>query len=116
MIECVSELYYGMHNLGLFPNQAELGRQMQIRVNQFVINKEWNAAWILNFKVEGSMGSVHDAEQHHYPVKDEPPMSSRGNTPTFASNDFGHRLLGCDATPGPTPELNTVANCQRSHA
>ena len=90
MIECVSELYYGMHDLSLFPNRIELGRQMQIRVNQFVSNKEWNAAKILNFKIKGPMGSICDVEQHSYPIKNEFTTLSRGDTPVFALSDSGH--------------------------
>lgn len=39
-------------------------------------------------------------------------MSARGDTPTFDQDEFNHNhhLVGCDAMPGPTPELNTLTN------
>lgn len=74
MIECVSELYHGMHDLGLFASQVELGRQMQIKINLFIANKEWNADHILDLKIEGPMDPTCDTEQYHHPIKDEAPM------------------------------------------
>ena len=72
MIECVSELYYGMHNLGPFLSRIKLGRAMQTRVNNFLANKEWNAGHILAFKIEGPF-----EQQHH--TKTEMPSPIRVN-------------------------------------
>ncbi|SAM82125.1 uncharacterized protein UBRO_20633 [Ustilago bromivora] len=103
MVECIGNLYKAMHNLGLFANRIELGRAMQTRVNLFLTNKEWDASHILDFKTEGPI------EQHH-PIKIETPVSVRADTPISDSNNSNHCLIGCEAMPGPTPELSTITN------
>ncbi|CCF48193.1 uncharacterized protein UHOR_13022 [Ustilago hordei] len=115
MIECVSELYYGMHDLGPFPSQIKLGKAMQTRVNNFLANKEWNTGHILAFKIEGPF-----EQQHH--TKTEMPgpirvdinkmdMLFRADTPiSDVSSTTCCHLISCDATPGPTPELSAITN------
>ncbi|SPC63776.1 uncharacterized protein UHOD_11330 [Ustilago sp. UG-2017b] len=103
MIECIGNLYKAMHNLGPFASRIKLGRAMQTRVNLFISNKEWVTSHILNFKIEGPI------EQQH-PIKMEIPMSVRANTPISDTSNSNHRLVGRDATPGPTPELSMITN------
>ncbi|UTT91014.1 hypothetical protein NDA17_001991 [Ustilago hordei] len=77
---------------------------MRTRVNNFLANKEWDANHILVFKIEGPF-----EQQHH--IKMEMPAPVRADTPISAVSNFNcHHLVGCDATPGPTPELSTITN------
>ncbi|SPC63947.1 uncharacterized protein UHOD_11380 [Ustilago sp. UG-2017b] len=62
-----------------------------------------NLGCILDFKIEGLI------EQQH-PIKIETPVSVRADTPVSETNDSNRRLIGCEATPGPTPELSTITN------
>ena len=110
MIKCVSILYQAMHNLGPFASRSELGKQMQARVNLFIANKEWNAACILNLKIKGSVDTILNTVQCNYPVKGKASVLARGDTPIFDSNDINHCLIGCEAMPGPTPELSPLMN------
>ncbi|SPC61128.1 uncharacterized protein UHOD_11244 [Ustilago sp. UG-2017b] len=103
MVECIGNLYKAMHNLGPFASQIELGRAMRTRVNNFLANEEWDASRILDFKIEGPI-----EQQHH--IKTEMPAPVRADTPISEANNFNRRLVGCDATPGPTPELNAITN------
>ena len=103
MVKCIGNLYKAMHNLGPFASQIELGRAMQTRVNLFFTNEEWDASRIFDFKIEGPI------EQHH-PIKIETPVSVRADTPVSDTNNSNHRLIGREATPGPTPELSTITN------
>ncbi|KAJ1580871.1 hypothetical protein NDA14_007905 [Ustilago hordei] len=109
LVKCISRLYKAMHSLGPFANRIELGRQMRTRANLFVANKQWDASHILNIKIEGPMNPGHNDEQS-YLTKVETSISARGDTPTFDQVEFNHCLVGCDATPGPTPELNMLTN------
>ncbi|CCF50039.1 uncharacterized protein UHOR_14187 [Ustilago hordei] len=59
----------------------------------------------LGLEIEGPMDPACNTEQYHHIVKNEAPMSTRNDTPVPALNDFNHRLVGHEATPGPTPSL-----------
>ncbi|CCF51913.1 hypothetical protein NDA11_004542 [Ustilago hordei] len=113
MIECVSVLYQGMHDLGPFTNCSKLGKQMHARVNLFIANKEWNAACILDLKIKGSVKVIQNTEQFDHLVKREALVSARSDTPTLnlnVTNVTSCHLIGCEAMPGPTPELSTLMN------
>ncbi|SYW74105.1 uncharacterized protein UHO2_00970 [Ustilago hordei] len=114
MIECVSILYQGMHDLGPFANFSKLGKQMHTRVNLFIANEEWNAACILDFKIAGSVKAVHNTKEPNHLIKSEALASARSKTPTFNPNVTdvtNHRLIGHEATPSPTLELSALTNC-----
>ncbi|KAJ1039198.1 hypothetical protein NDA14_002826 [Ustilago hordei] len=99
LIECTSNLYKAMHSL-----------------SPFATNEGWDANHILDLKIEGSVKSIWNTEQFNHPVKSKALASARSNTPIFESNVpytpnvTNHHLIGCDATPGPTPELNAITN------
>ncbi|KAJ1037253.1 hypothetical protein NDA10_004869 [Ustilago hordei] len=109
MIKCIAILYKAMHNLGPFANRTELGRAMKTRVTLFLANEEWDATCILDLKIEGLIKHACNPEMC-LPIKTETPMLARGDTPTLNMSNPNHRLIGCEATPGPTPELSTISN------
>ena len=78
-------------------------------MNLFLTNKEWDASRILDLKIEGPIELIHNIEQCQ-PIKDETRTSVRGDTPAFDMDDSDHRLIGREATPGPTPELSAITN------
>ncbi|SYW81819.1 uncharacterized protein UHO2_00324 [Ustilago hordei] len=110
LIECVSSLYKAMHNLGPFASRIELGKGMRARVVLFLANEEWDVNCILDLKIEGLVEAAWNIERHYHPVKSEAPTSARGNTPTLDLNVTSCHLVGYEATPGPTPELNAIIN------
>ncbi|KAJ1582333.1 hypothetical protein NDA11_000744 [Ustilago hordei] len=106
LVKCVSALYKGTHGLGPFANQIELGKQMQTRVNLFMRNEEWDASHILDLKIEGQPELA--PKQTNLPMKMDTPTSVGGD-PSYSDPDGPNRwLVGCDATPGPTPELSLL--------
>ena len=76
----------------------------------FLTNEEWDVNCILDFKIKSPIEAAWNIEQHYHPVKSEAPTSARGNTPALDLNVTSHHLIGYEATPGPTPELNAIMN------
>ena len=111
MIKCVSILYQAMYNLGPFASCTELGKQMRNSVNLFMANKEWDATHILNIKIEGPIDITHVVYQHQpYPTRGDIPTMVRDDSPVSSLNNPNCCLIGCEATPGPTPKLSTLTN------
>ncbi|KAJ1031074.1 hypothetical protein NDA18_002293 [Ustilago nuda] len=108
LVKCVSALYKGTHGLGLFANRIELGKQMRTRVNLFVRNEEWDASHILDLKIKGRPELA--PEQTNLPMKMDTPTSVGGDPLIFDPDGPNRRLVGRDATPGPTPELSPLTN------
>ncbi|KAJ1590833.1 hypothetical protein NDA11_003158 [Ustilago hordei] len=79
-------------------------------VNLFITNEEWDASHILVLKIGGLLESIHDSKQHNHPMKEDASTSIGGNPPTSDSDVSNWCLVGHDATPGPTPELNMLTN------
>ncbi|CCF49501.1 hypothetical protein NDA11_002858 [Ustilago hordei] len=74
-------------------------------------NKEWDATHILNIKIEAPIDIAHDVHQHQpYPTRGDIPTMVRGDSPVSSLNNPNHCLIGCEATPGPTPKLSTLTN------
>ncbi|SOV04270.1 uncharacterized protein UDID_17047 [Ustilago sp. UG-2017a] len=82
---------------------------IMIKLNLFLANKEWDATCILDLKIEGPIKHVRNTEPC-LPVKVETPMLVRGDTPAFDTSDSDRRLIGHEATPGPTPKLSAITN------
>ncbi|SOV09678.1 uncharacterized protein UDID_19282 [Ustilago sp. UG-2017a] len=55
MIECVTTLYYVMHDLGPFRNRFELKWQMRAHVTSSIANEKQDATCILHFMIEDPM-------------------------------------------------------------
>ncbi|KAJ1028041.1 hypothetical protein NDA13_003491 [Ustilago tritici] len=55
MIECVSTLYYVMHQLSPFHNLLNLERQMRVRVTFSITNEKWDATHIIDLMIEYPM-------------------------------------------------------------
>ncbi|KAJ1040160.1 hypothetical protein NDA10_002176 [Ustilago hordei] len=59
MVKCVSALYYGLHDLGPFTSQIELGRQMRARVNLFLTNEGWDVTCVRGLAPETQLGTIN---------------------------------------------------------
>ncbi|SPC66775.1 uncharacterized protein UHOD_11426 [Ustilago sp. UG-2017b] len=64
------------------------------------------------YKAMHNLGPIKHARntEPRLPVKVETPMLVRGDTPAFDTSDSDRRLIGHEATPGPTPKLSAITN------
>ncbi|SPC66357.1 uncharacterized protein UHOD_12019 [Ustilago sp. UG-2017b] len=116
LIECASHLYFTTHELGLFHDHFDLGKQMRARINFFMANEDSDTSPILDLKIEGNKHSTPlDTNNIPYYCAPENGLHDTQNAVSAVSEPqhtemSDKPLCGREATPTATPEFTQLTN------